>query len=265
MSSSVIAGASSTAAAFSCRTTSTGPSKPCLPILQKTKLYGLSVGHAKRLFFTETKTKLTNGVLRRGLDIKARAAGASKTIEVEVYKPLGLTLGQKPDGGVVITAVDGGGNAAKAGLKAGDQVLYTSSFFGDELWPADKLGFTKTAIQAKPDSVYFVVSRGAEVDVKKLTKRPAPPRFGQKLTEAQKARATHICLDCGYIYTLQKPFDEQPDTYACPQCRAPKKRFARYDVNTGKAIGGTLPPVGVIIGLVAGIGVVGALLVYGLQ
>ncbi|KAG5094868.1 hypothetical protein JHK84_050456 [Glycine max] len=30
--------------------------------------------------------------------------------------------------------VDGGGNAARAGLKAGDQVLYTSSFYGDELW-----------------------------------------------------------------------------------------------------------------------------------
>lgn len=24
-----------------------------------------------------------------------------------------------------------------------------------------------------------------------------------------QARATHICLDCGYIYTLQKPFDDQ--------------------------------------------------------
>ncbi|KAG6473396.1 hypothetical protein ZIOFF_067312 [Zingiber officinale] len=83
--------------------------------------------------------------------------------------------------------VDSGGNAAKAGLRAGDQVLYTSSFFGDELWPADKLGFTKTAIQAKPDSVYFVVNREAEVDVKRLTKRPAPPRFGRTLTEAQKA------------------------------------------------------------------------------
>lgn len=55
--------------------------------------------------------------------------------------------------------MDRGGNAANAGLKVGDQVLYTSSFFGDELWPADKLGFTKTAIQAKPDSIYFVVSR----------------------------------------------------------------------------------------------------------
>lgn len=124
--------------------------------------------------------------VRRGLQITARTAGAAKNIEVEVDKPLGLTLGQKQGGGVVITvsphcsffseihgyvlenantaelsfqAVDASGNAAKAGLKAGDQVLYTSSFFGDELWPADKLGFTKTAIQAKPDSVYFVVNR----------------------------------------------------------------------------------------------------------
>ncbi|KAG4972824.1 hypothetical protein JHK87_029645 [Glycine soja] len=155
-------------------------------------------------------------------------------------------------------AVDGGGNAARAGLKAGDQVLYTSSFFGDELWPADKLGFTKTAIQAKPDSVYFVVSR---------LKMILCPFYNQLLIKctSMQARATHICLDCGYIYTLQKSFDEQPDTYGCPQCQAPKKRFARYDVNTGKAIGGGLPPIGVIIGLLAGVGAVGALLVYGLQ
>ncbi|CAL0311376.1 unnamed protein product [Lupinus luteus] len=237
---------------------------------QKTCFQGLSLHEAKRGVshsFIAVSDNNNGGsfTARRKLDITARAAGASKTIEAEVDKPLGLTLGQKPSGGVVITAVEGGGNAAKAGLKAGDQVLYTSSFFGDELWPADKLGFTKTAIQAKPDSVYFVVSRGAEVDVKRLPKRPAPPRFGRKLTETQKARATHICLDCGFIYTLQKPFDEQPDTYGCPQCQAPKKRFAQYDVNTGKAIGGGLPPIGVIIGLLAGLGAIGALLTYGLQ
>ncbi|CAD6246795.1 unnamed protein product [Miscanthus lutarioriparius] len=177
------------------------------------------------------------GGRRRLLQVNARTA--AKNIEVEVDKPLGLALGQKPGGGVVITSVESGGNAARAGLKAGDQVLYTSSFFGDELWPADKLGFTKTAIQAKPDSVYFVVSRGAEVDVKRLPKRPAPPRFGRKLTDAQKERATHICLDCGFIYFLPKPFEEQPDEYGCPQCNAPKKRFARYDAATGKAIGDT--------------------------
>ncbi|PQM41253.1 uncharacterized protein Pyn_13350 [Prunus yedoensis var. nudiflora] len=221
---------------------------------------GLSLGEAKRAVF-DSFVAVAEAEKR-----SAKTAGASKTIEAEVDKPLGLTLGQKPGGGVTITAVDGGGNAAKSGLKVGDQVIYTSSFFGDELWPADKLGFTKTAIQAKPDSVYFVVSRGgAPVDVKRLPKRPAPPRFGRKLTETQKARATHICIDCGFIYTLQKPFEEQPDAYVCPQCRAPKKRFARYDVNTGKAIGGGLPPIGVIIGLLAGLAGVGALLVYGLQ
>ncbi|XP_058183761.1 uncharacterized protein LOC131301461 [Rhododendron vialii] len=271
MSSAVVAGASSSCSAaitksYSIKSSSTSSPKPLVPhCLQKTPFQRLSLLDAKRGFsssFTADKRSRFR-IPRRRLEITARTA--SKNIEVEVDKPLGLTLGQKSGGGVVITAVEGGGNAAKAGLKVGDQVLYTSSFFGDELWPADKLGFTKTAIQAKPDSVYFVVSRGVEVDVKRLPKRPAPPRFGRKLTEAQKAKATHICLDCGYVYTMSKPFEEQPDEYACPQCRAPKKRFARYDVSTGKAIGGGLPPIGVIIGLVAGLGGVAALLVYGLQ
>jgi hypothetical protein len=42
------------------------------------------------------------------------------------------------------------GNAAKAGLKAGDTIIYASSFFGDELWPADKVSFTQSAINAAP-------------------------------------------------------------------------------------------------------------------
>ncbi|KAI4363621.1 hypothetical protein MLD38_019814 [Melastoma candidum] len=265
----VVPPASSSRGSLINRKASSSHSHPLPSLLQKTSLRGLSLRevkcHPSILFYPVRRTTSPSTNASRGLYISARTAGAAKTIEVEVDKPLGLTLGQKPGGGVVISAVEGGGNAAKAGLKAGDQVLYTSSFFGDELWPADKLGFTKTAIQAKPDSVYFVVSRGAEVDVKRLPKRPAPPRFGRKLTEAQKARATHICLDCGYIYTLPKPFDEQPDGYTCPQCRAPKKRFAEYDVNSGKPIGGGLPPIGVIAGLLAGVAGVVALLVYGLQ
>ena len=52
------------------------------------------------------------------------------------------------------------GNAAKAGLKSGDTVIYTSSFFGDELWPADQLGFARTALSAAPSPVSIVyVSR----------------------------------------------------------------------------------------------------------
>ncbi|XP_047090918.1 uncharacterized protein LOC124702793 [Lolium rigidum] len=231
----------------------------------------LSTSSAKKTAFhgvtlVDRRWQLNGGARRRLVQVNAKTAGASKNIEVEVDKPLGLALGQKPGGGVIITAVESGGNAARAGLKSGDQVLYTSSFFGDELWPADKLGFTKTAIQAKPDSVYFVVSRGGgNVDVKRLPKRPAPPRFGRKLSDSQKARATHICLDCGYIYFLSKPFEEQPDEYGCPQCNAPMKRFVKYDAESGKPIGGTLPPLTVIVSLVIGIAGVGALLVYGLQ
>nr|KAJ0194386.1 hypothetical protein LSAT_V11C800390060 [Lactuca sativa] len=209
-------GAFATRNALSIKTTT---SYPLASPHQKTTFQGLSIQDAKRgvstSFLGSSDKTIVSVKGGRGLDIKARkTAGASKEIEVEVDKPLGLTLGPKPGagGGVVITGVEGGGNAAKAGLKAGDQVIYTSSFFGDELWPADKLGFTKTAIQAVPDSVYFV-----------------------------------------------------PDGYLCPQCRAPKKRFTGYDPVTGKPIGGTLPPIGVIIGLVAGLAGVGALLVYGLQ
>lgn len=277
MSQAIIGGgaSSSCSAAFtrnlSIKPTSSTPSpKPLLTLHSqlKTSFQGLSLQDAKRGVTKSFSISVKNdnvSVKRNGLEITARTAGASKNIEVEVDKPLGLTLGPKQGGGVLITGIEGGGNAAKAGLKVGDQVVYTSSFFGDELWPADRLGFTKTAIQAKPDSVYFVISRGADVDVKRLPKRPAPPRFGRKLSDAQKARASHICLDCGFIYTLSKSFEEQPEDYLCPQCRAPKKRFARYDANTGKAIGGALPPFGVIIGLVVGVAGVGALLVYGLQ
>ncbi|RVW41695.1 hypothetical protein CK203_082044 [Vitis vinifera] len=147
MASAVVAGTSSSCSAAFTRThsikpSSTPPPKPLTPSQsQKTTFQGLSLQDAKRGFSNSVlaaDSRSSFASVRRGLEITARTAGAAKNIEVE--------------------AVEGGGNAAKAGLKAGDQVLYTSSFFGDELWPADKLGFTKTAIQAKPDSVYFVVS-----------------------------------------------------------------------------------------------------------
>lgn len=32
-------------------------------------------------------------------------------------------------------------------------MIYTSSFFGDELWPSDKLGFTRSALANAPSPV----------------------------------------------------------------------------------------------------------------
>ncbi|KAG6738506.1 hypothetical protein POTOM_058126 [Populus tomentosa] len=249
MSAAVVAGTTSTScfATFSknhsLKTTTPTSTKSFISShYQKSNFQGLSLQDGKRgcsdIFMPNSSCSTLINV-RTGLQVTARTAGAAKTIEVEVDKPLGLTLGQKSGGGVVITGVEGGGNAAKAGLKSGDQVLYTSSFFGDELWPADKLGFTKTAIQAKPDSIYFVVSRLEQL--------------------------TYALIVDSYTPCRNLLMSRHPEAYVCPQCRAPKKRFARYDVNTGRAVGGGLPPIGVIIGLVAGIGAVGALLVYGLQ
>lgn len=193
---------------------------------------------------------------------------AAKEYEITVEKPLSLKLKGKPgkEGGVLVASA--GGNAAKAGLKSGDQVIYHSSFFGDELWPADSLGFTNTAINACPNQVDFIVVRGADVgtvNVKRLPKREAPKKFGKKLTEAQKERATHICIDCGWVYYLPTAFAEQPSNYICPQCNAPKGRFSKYDAYTGKITGNTGLPAVVTISLVLGIVVLVGLVSVGLS
>ena len=143
--------------------------------------------------------------------------------------------------------------------------------------------------------------------MKRLKARPSPPRFGRKLTAAQKARATHICLDCGFIYfqarrisLLRNParmqasavcllsstahvyplltwhcaaaaqaadFDELPGSYECPQCAAPKSRFAGYDAETGRTTGKGASGAPQIVNIVGAIGLVGiiALVVVGLQ
>jgi hypothetical protein len=64
-----------------------------------------------------------------------------------------------------------------------------------------------------------VKGENSSVNVKRLPKKPAPQRFGRKLTAAQKALATNICVDCGYIYALKTPFSETESDYRCPQVR----------------------------------------------
>lgn len=46
---------------------------------------------------------------------------------------------------------------------------------------------------------FLMIHRGADVDVKKLNKRPAPPRFGRKLTETQKV-SIDIVVGCFLIW-----------------------------------------------------------------
>ena len=51
------------------------------------------------------------------------------------------------------------GNASKSGIQNGDTVVYTSSFFGDELWPSDDINFTKSALNACPSPACIVYVR----------------------------------------------------------------------------------------------------------
>lgn len=69
-------------------------------------------------------------------------------------RSLKLRESKAKGGGLVVEGVSG--NAAKSGIKPGDTIIYASSWFGDELWPTDKLSFTQTAIQRAPSPVAFV-------------------------------------------------------------------------------------------------------------
>lgn len=52
-----------------------------------------------------------------------------------------------------------------------------------------------------PGSAFEVVKGANErINVKRLPKKPAPARFGRKLTARQQELASHICVDCGWVY-----------------------------------------------------------------
>ncbi|KAG2482278.1 hypothetical protein HYH03_018792 [Edaphochlamys debaryana] len=204
------------------------------------------------------KRSVLRAPISRTRAVSVRADGAQ--IQVDVDKPLGLKLDQSTatGGGLVVKAASG--NAAKAGIKAGDTIIYTSSFFGDELWPADKLSFTNNAVAncPSPITLIYVPGENTKVNVKRLPKKPAPKRFGRKLTPAEKALASHICVDCGYIYCDSEPFEETAANYRCPQCNAPKRRFVAYNSDTGKTTGvaeGTAGTIATVVGGLLGIAV----------
>lgn len=203
----------------------------------------------------------------RRTSLVTRAAGAAKQIQVDVDKPLGLTLEQSKGKGGGVRVKNASGNAAKAGLKNGDTIIYTSSFFGDELWPSDSANFTRSAISAAPSPVTITYVKGENdaINVKRLPKKKAPPRFGRKLTASQKENATHICADCGYIYSSPLPFEELSRNYVCPQCNAPKKRFALYDAETGKVKGGLPQQTATIATVIGGLLGIGLLAYVGLK
>lgn len=220
----------------------------CLPVLQA------SAAGLKQVARSPFSRPAPAG---RRTSVVVQAAGE---IQIDVDKPLGITLAESkiPGGGLVVKSVRG--NGAKAGLKAGDTIIYASSFFGDELWPTDKLSLVNNAVAACPSPVTFIYVKGenTQINVKRLPKKAAPPRFGRKLTEGQKALATHVCVDCGWVYCEKTPFEDLPSNYRCPQCKAPLRRFVPYDSKSGKGVGiaeGTIGTIATVVGGLIGIGI----------
>lgn len=51
-----------------------------------------------------------------------------------------------------------------------------------------------------------------------------------KTTTKPAKAATHVCLDCGYLFVPgDVPFEQLPEDFACPACGAPKRRFGKVD------------------------------------
>lgn len=70
------------------------------------------------------------------------------------------------------------------------------------------------------------------MDVKRLPKRPAPPRFGRALTEAQKAILLFSCSYCSNIY-----FDRHRSLRKTMLGRKKKKSFHCLMAGTKLALG----------------------------
>lgn len=56
------------------------------------------------------------------------------------------------------------------------------------------------------------------------------PKFSMRVASKQ----AYICRDCGYIYNDRTPFEKLADSYFCPVCGAPKRRFKAYEPKVNK-------------------------------
>lgn len=77
---------------------------------------------------------------------------------------------------------------------------------------------------------------------------------------------SYSLLCSGFIYYQPAAFAELA-SYECPQCAAPKSRFAGYDPETGKTTGKGAEAIPQLVNIVGALGAVGIvlLIVLGLQ
>jgi rubredoxin len=77
-----------------------------------------------------------------------------------------------------------------------------------------------------------MVQQQPDPQAQDTTDAPAPAVAGEGEDQVAEAfwEGELICADCGFVYDnrrRKKKFEDLPDTWVCPQCNAPKRRFAR--------------------------------------
>ena len=70
-------------------------------------------------------------------------------------------------------------------------------------------------------------------------------------------RGDWLCVDCGYEYKRGQKvtFENLPDSWRCPQCRAPKRRFAKKAGSTVQDTGSTSNTPIIVVSMVGLVGV----------
>lgn len=149
---------------------------------------------------------------------KAQAA-VGTTYEIKQPKPIGISFKEK-GGEIIVDRVD---RNADPKVSVGDKLVAVSASFGGEIWPAKNYQQTMFAVSTRIGLVYLKLeSRG---------------RGGVFKKQANTPNAQYVCVDCGWIYNEfdgDTPFNRLPKDFACPQCQAGKRRFARKNMATGE-------------------------------
>lgn len=86
-----------------------------------------------------------------------------------------------------------------------------------------------TGASARHESGLF---RRSVVSMSGGGRKPMPPEARAAASRGENVkywRGEWICVDCGYIYKPGRKvkFEDLPSTWKCPQCNAPKRRFAK--------------------------------------
>ena len=104
-----------------------------------------------------------HGLFGGGAKEDVAAGLADDELEVELTRPLGVTVQEGANGRVLVQGCRAGGCAAAAGVAPGDEIIGVSAVFGAGVWRCEGAGLDRVEglIRAREGSVTLRLRRGA--------------------------------------------------------------------------------------------------------